>query len=166
MSTVQEFSQKEVTDISGQVNGASPSFYTTVDDFSIGTSRLIGSPIKHDYISQPSHINQSEENWYSDEYRYCIDYAVKLKNGIHARPAGAIVTAMKDILTKSGKENVATDDIYVYLSKDHTEKAQADSIMSIMLLGVTRGSVLTISSDNKEAAKVIYNTIKSLENYL
>lgn len=73
---------------------------------------------------------------------YCeFDYVVKLKNGMHARPAGRLVNIVKD--TNSKVKIFANNKI-----------ANGDSIMSIMSLGIVFGTNVKIKIEGNNLKRV------------
>lgn len=82
---------------------------------------------------------------------YSKDVIIENNTGLHARPASTfVVTASKF------KANIT-------VIKD-PKKANAKSIMSILALGASKGSNITISAegpDEEEAVSVLFDLVKS-----
>lgn len=68
-----------------------------------------------------------------------FDYEIKDEVGIHARPAGMLVQAVKDLNAK------------VVVAKGE-KKAEAQKLMALMSLGVKKGDIVTVTVDGDEGA--------------
>lgn len=68
-----------------------------------------------------------------------FDYEIKDEVGIHARPAGMLVQAVKDLNAK------------VVVAKGE-KKAEAQKLMALMSLGVKKGDIVTVTVDGDEEA--------------
>lgn len=68
---------------------------------------------------------------------------ITLPHGIHARPAGMIITKLKEL--NIGKGTLIKDSTIVDLK----------SILSLMTLGANKGAVVTVKIEGPEAEKAV-----------
>ena len=69
-----------------------------------------------------------------------FEYTVKEASGIHARPAGLLVKAAKELDSTITLENVAG------------KAAAATKLMAVMGLGIKQGDVVTVEGGDEEAS--------------
>lgn len=83
-----------------------------------------------------------------------FDYTLGCVGGLHARPAGAIVTAAK---------NFSSDILIRMLSPDGAREADGKRLISVMSLGARRGDTITFlinGPDERDAAEKLHTVCR------
>ncbi len=72
-----------------------------------------------------------------------LTYTITDENGIHARPAGVIVSAAKKFASS------------ISISLDQKKQADAKKLFAMMGLGAKKGDVLTIAADGADENEAV-----------
>ena len=83
----------------------------------------------------------------------CFSYQIRAENGIHARPAGALVRLAEGL---DGKVTFCVNG----------KSAPADSIIGILSLGAVKGSILKVSAEGADASVLLQKYQAYLEENL
>lgn len=77
--------------------------------------------------------------------------AIKLGSGLHARPASQLVSLVKSFSSK-------------FVFRCGVKAAAGTSIISILALGLTSGSVVEVEADGKDECAALDQVVAFLEN--
>ena len=83
-----------------------------------------------------------------------FEYTLNCVGGLHARPAGAIVSAAK---------HFSSDVLIRKLSPDGPKEADGKRLISVMSLGARKGDTITFlinGPDEREAAEKLHNVCR------
>ena len=110
----------------------------------LNENKNVSNKIKHGeniecYFEKIDKKNQNIEKTCNEKCEF--DYVVKLKNGMHARPAGKLVNIVKDYNSK----------VKIFANN---KIADGNSIMNIMSLGIVNGTNVKIEIEGNDVDKV------------
>jgi phosphotransferase system HPr (HPr) family protein len=84
------------------------------------------------------------------------DARIKSKYGIHARPSAAIATAAF---------NDFPDTSITIIDKESNQKADAQSILSLLSLALSCGKIVTVCASGKDEEKAVEKIVSIIETY-